>query len=40
VARLVLYTHRFGWELRIESGDLLMTQVCKSDRDIQDVSAA
>jgi hypothetical protein len=26
-ARLVLYTHQFGWELRIESGDLLMTQV-------------
>jgi hypothetical protein len=41
VARLVLYTHQFGWEkLRVESGDLLMTQVCKSDREIEDVSAA
>lgn len=39
-ASLVLYTHQLGWELRIESGDLLMTQVCKSDRDIEDVSAA
>jgi len=40
VALLVLYTHQLGWELRIESGDLLMTQVCKSDREIEDVSAA
>jgi hypothetical protein len=40
VARLVLYTHQLGWELRIESGDLLMTQVCRSDREIEDVSAA
>jgi hypothetical protein len=40
VARLVLYTHQFGWELRGESADLLMTQVCKSDREIEDVSAA
>jgi hypothetical protein len=40
VARLVLYTHQLGWESRIESGDLLMAQVCRSDRDIEDVSAA
>ena len=40
VARLVLLTHQLGWELRIESGALLMTQVCRSDRDIEDVSAA
>ena len=31
-AQLMLYTHQLGWELRVESGDLLMTQVCKSDR--------
>lgn len=31
---------KFGWELRIDSGDLLMTQVCRSDREIEDVSAA
>jgi hypothetical protein len=39
VARLVLLTHQLGWELRVESGDLLMTQVCRSDREIQEVSA-
>ena len=39
VARLVLLTHPLGWELRIESGDLLMTQVCRSDEEIQEVSA-
>jgi hypothetical protein len=40
VARLVLLTHQLGFELRIESGDLLMTQVCRSDQEIEDVSAA
>ena len=40
VARLVLFTHQLGFELRIESGDLLMTQVCLSDHEIEDVSAA
>jgi len=39
VARLVLLTHQLGWELRVESGDLLLTQVCRSDREIEDVSA-
>ena len=39
VARLVLLTHQLGWELRIDSGDLLLTQVCRSDREIEDVSA-
>ena len=40
VAQLLLLTHQLGWELRVESGDLLMTQVCKSDREIEDVPAA
>ena len=40
VAPLVLLTHQLGWELRVESGDLLLTSVCRSDRDIEDVSAA
>ena len=40
IARLVLYTHQLGWELRVESGDLLMTQVCRSDREIEKASAA
>jgi len=39
-ACLRLLTHQLGWELRIESGDLLMTSVCRCDRDIEDVSAA
>ena len=40
VAHLVLLTHQLGWELRVESGDLLLTSVCRSDGDIEDVSAA
>ena len=40
VARLVLLTHQLGWELRVDSADLLLTQVCRSDRDIEDVSTA
>lgn len=39
VARLLLFTHQLGWELRVESGDLLLTQVCRSDREIEEVSA-
>lgn len=39
VARLLLFTHQLGWELRVESGDLLVTQVCRSDREIEEVSA-
>jgi hypothetical protein len=35
VARLVLLTHQLGWELRVESGDLLLTQVCRSDSEIE-----
>ena len=38
-ARLVMYTHQLGWELRVQSGALLMTQVCRSDQEIEDVSA-
>ena len=40
VARCVLLSHELGWELRIDSGDLLLTQVCRSDQEIEDVSAA
>jgi hypothetical protein len=36
----MLYTHQLGWELRVESGDLLMTEVCRPDREIENVSAA
>ena len=38
VARCVLFTHQLGWELRVDSGDLLLTQVCRSDREIEEVS--
>jgi DNA polymerase III subunit epsilon len=40
VARLLLRTHQLGWELRIDSGDLLLTQGCRSDREIEDVAGA
>ena len=40
IACLRIYSHQLGWEVRVESGDLLLTQVCKSDREIEDVSAA
>ena len=36
----MLYTHQFGWELRLEVGQLFRTQVCRSDREIEDVSVA
>ena len=38
-ARLVIYTHPLGWEAKVESGDLLLTQVCRSDREIEAVAA-
>jgi hypothetical protein len=38
--RLVLLTHQLGWELRVEPGDLLLTQMCRSDRKIEDVAEA
>ena len=40
VVQCKLFTHPFGWELRLEVGELFMTQVCKSDREIEDVFAA
>ena len=40
VVQCMLFTHQLGGELRLEVGELFMTQVCKSDREIEDVSAA
>ena len=40
VAQCVVFSHEFGWELRLEVGELFRTQVCRSDREIEDVSAA
>jgi hypothetical protein len=39
VAACALLTHQLGRELRVESDDLLLTQVCRSDREIEEVSA-
>jgi len=39
VVQCMLFTHQLGWEFRLEVGELFMTQVCKSDREIEDVSA-
>ena len=35
----MLFTHQLGSELWLEVGQLFMTQVCKSDREIEHVSA-
>jgi len=40
IVQCMLYTHQFGWELRLEVGQLFRTQVCRSDREIEDVSVA
>ncbi|HVL65787.1 MAG TPA: hypothetical protein VM364_00865 [Vicinamibacterales bacterium] len=34
-----LFTHQFGWELRLEtSGDVRRTQVCRSQEDVFDTA--
>jgi hypothetical protein len=33
-ATCALYAHQFGWELRLSSGELLRTQVCRSTDDV------
>ena len=30
VAQCVLFSHQFGWELRLDVGELFKTQVCRS----------
>jgi hypothetical protein len=32
LAQCVLFSHQFGWELRLEVGELFSTQVCRSGR--------
>ena len=39
VVQCVVFSHQFGWELRLEVGELFMTQVCRSDSEIQQVAA-
>ena len=37
-ARCELWTHAFGWECRLfAGGEMLATQVCRSDHEIRDV---
>lgn len=38
-ARLVMFTHQLGWELKVDGAGILLTQVCRSDREIENVSA-
>ena len=33
-ARAVIFSHQFGWELRLEVGELFRTQVCRSPEEI------
>ena len=40
IVQCVVFSHQFGWELRLEVGELFRTQVCRSEREIEDVSAA
>jgi hypothetical protein len=34
VARCELWSHQFGWELRLMTTDLLRSQVCRSSEEI------
>ena len=36
VARCVLVSHPFGWELRLMTTDLLRSQVCRSSDEVLD----
>ena len=37
VAQCLLFSHQFGWELRLEVGQLFRTQVCRTTEEILDV---
>ena len=34
VAQCLLFSYHFGWELRLEVGELFRTQVCRSTEEI------
>lgn len=38
-ARLLLFTHQLGWELRVDGAGILLTQVCRSEPEIESVAA-
>ena len=37
VARMALYTHQLGWEMRVIGPGILMTKVCKVGWEIEEV---
>ena len=37
VAECLIFSHEFGWELRLEVGELFRTQVCRSTQEIRAV---
>ena len=37
VAQCLIFSHEFGWELRLEVGELFRTQVCRSTQEIRAV---
>ena len=37
VAQCVLFSHRFGWDLRLDVGELFRAQACRSTDEIRDV---
>lgn len=39
VARCVLWSHLLGWEIKIDSPEILLTQVVRSDHEIEQVAA-
>jgi hypothetical protein len=39
IVRCVLWSHWAGWELKIDGADILLTQVVRSDREIEQVAA-
>lgn len=38
--RLVMWSHQLGWELKVDGAGILLTQVCRSDQEIEDVASA
>lgn len=34
-ARCVLRTHEFGWELRLQVGELLLSHICRSQDEVR-----
>ena len=39
VVRCVLWSHWSGWEIKVDGADILLTQVVRSDNEIEQVAA-